>query len=198
MVEEINRTKLFELRGLMNRKNCYPQRLFIADKKTYFLASNGVISQSMSIPQEDFYHFKPKSKKRGDILEAILKIEFIIDQILIFKICEQNLRNAENINRMQNITDVITFFEKMKLLKKWSLINNKIFTKIDNIRQLRNVLAHQWKVENAVYKNKRLVNNYEDFESDIKECVEKLLTEYHKICSPNTLIEEMIRDIERI
>jgi hypothetical protein len=149
-------------------------RLFLISKSSYIRISNKKIEQGY---YETLDHFLIKSKRcdRGIILELFLKLEFIVNELIIFNIVGYDPKRAY---LFDDILDKIDMHSKVTLLRDWKIIDNKLYNSIIVVKQVRNGLAHYWDKSEVLYKKKKLEQCLNNFFEDMKNIIMKLIDTY--------------------
>jgi hypothetical protein len=79
--------------------------------------------------------------ERGKILNVFSKIEFLINEIIRAKVLGLYSPQAYILD---DILEYVDLSFRIKLLKKWKLIDGKMVQLISDITKVRNELAHRW------------------------------------------------------
>jgi len=144
-------------------------RLFMITKNMYVRVYHGQISWKLL--SEDFEFIKKMRCERGEILDIFSKMEFMINELIQLNLLGANSKEAD---KLDEVLIQIDLFSRLKLLKKWKILNNKTVEKINQTKQVRNSFAHAWGVEDVKYKNKPIKENFEEFKKDMLEIWEDL------------------------
>ena len=73
---------------------------------------------------------------------------------------------SEKAYEFDDLLEKINFEQKVRLVKKWGIINDKLRERIEHIFALRNQLAHRWDEREAFYEKVSLIENFEKFKVD--------------------------------
>ncbi|MGY5143736.1 MAG: hypothetical protein ACW9XH_04560 [Candidatus Nitrosopumilus sp. bin_32a] len=152
-------------------------RLYLIDDEGQeYVIKDGQFSREY---QNDFQYL---FAKRGDILDAFARMEFIIGEIIRF-----HLIGFEN-GKKDMFIDLISSVgirRQVTWLGDWHIIDSNLKKNLDTLFQVRNGLAHKHFVEEVSYKNKKFMNFLEDkafdgFKKDMLNVWKNLLKIYVK------------------
>jgi hypothetical protein len=168
--------KLEEIQKLIfeHRKNL-PENL-----KLLIITENEIIRVYKGMIEASSFDDKlaiPKNLKceRGDILDIFSKLEFIINELINLKVLGPN---SEKSIMFDNILESINFPTKLRLLKDWGIIDNRLIRLIEKTRRVRNALAHKWSIFEVRFNNRPLRDTFEDFRNDMTSIWEQIIDIY--------------------
>jgi len=183
---------MHELSDFMTENRIRPSKLFIVGKTHHLLVYQNIINEGYS--REDFGVVIPSRLERGDILDSFSKIELIVNEILEAKVLKEG-----DSNRFSHLLEGITFAQKINLLNSWNLISEDTFQILHRLKSVRNVLAHSWHIENAIYgKNKTLKTNFSQFKEDIKKIWSRLINIYDFLKPQNKELKKILKQLKNI
>lgn len=189
---------------LLHKYKLFPQRLLIiaeSGKVIYSYSDKKFKNLGYGVSFYDIFSSSRDFKDRGKILDDILKLEFLISQIILIKLSnkEINFFDYKEIGKWNKFLDNIPFNRKIDFLSNFDLINKKDWKVLDKIRKLRNQAAHSFNSEYLEY-NENIKDRREQFRSfreDLKYIWEELSKIYHKIWSADEIFDHAISIIEK-
>ena len=102
-------------------------------------------------------------------------------------------------HEIQSLVNRITFEAKYSILKEWCLINSELDSLFYKLKSVRNVLAHHWVINNAVYgKDKTIETNFVQFQEDIRKFWILLVEIYEKLESQEKQLQEMLEFVNKL
>jgi len=137
-----------------------PRLLIITDEQILWCYGNHLEKHTFIKPHGIITHL---GLERGRILEIFSKIEFIINE-LIFAFIKPEREKGKNLDEILNCLDLFT---KIKLLKQWSIIDNKLFGKLMAVKEVRNGMAHIWSNWDIKYRSRSIEQNFFQFRDDL-------------------------------
>ncbi|MFP4401794.1 MAG: hypothetical protein ACLFPL_01045 [Candidatus Nanoarchaeia archaeon] len=163
---------------------------FIATERYY-------IQENYSGGSPNYTYIVPVSLSRGDIIDSFSKIEFFIGYLIMFKLDKNIKFDSTKYYQLRTLISKITFESKFKILEEWKLLDDiKVdeFKKIHyKLKSVRNVLAHEWYIYNAVYgRNRTIEGNFTRFQNDIKTYWKSLVEIYEKLESQEKQLLEVL------
>ncbi|MBN2454050.1 hypothetical protein JXB11_00740 [Candidatus Woesearchaeota archaeon] len=150
-------------------------RFFVISKRKYLRLYNGRISESWQA--QEFGIVRGMKLERGDILDFFAKLEFLISELIRIKLLGFYSKKTHLLDALLDSTD---FYSKIRVLRKWKLINGKLEGKIIAAKEVRNGFAHNWDKYEVVYKEKLITHNFAEFKKDMEEIFDELLVCYNK------------------
>ena len=148
-------------------------RLFMITEKMYVRIYKG--KATWKLQEEEFGIVKSLECERGDILDLFSKMEFLVNELIQLRVLGANSKNAE---MMDDLLSGIDLFGRVKLLRKWGMLENKHAEMLNQARQVRNGFAHAWGVEEVLYKEKPIEKNFHLFKKDMEGIWEALVAAY--------------------
>lgn len=127
--------------------------------------------------------------ERGRILEIFSKIEFIINE-LIFAFIKPEKKGKY----LDEILNYLDLFTKIKLLKQWSIIDNKLFGKLMAVKEVRNGMAHIWSSWDIKYRSMPIGQNFFQFRDDLLYVWKELIVRNQEN-QPN--VDDLIKQFKR-
>jgi len=193
--KDIDESKLKKLTDLMDKHSICPLKIFIVGKKQWLRVYGSNISHGMH--REDFGNIVPNNFNRGEILDSFTKLEFMINEIIQAVIIKNDFSGRSQ--WLDSLNTKIDLAQKIHILKdEWQLISDDTFQKMMRLKNVRNVLAHSWDFDNAIYeKDKTLETNFPKFKQDLKEVWKKLIVVYETLQPQNELMDELISSLEK-
>ena len=83
---------------------------------------------------------------------------------------------------LDDILEYVDFFFRIKLLHNWNIFDKSADKEAINIfnelKQVRNGLAHKWKESDVNYKDIKLTENMDQFKQDLEKVWKRLITLY--------------------
>lgn len=130
--------------------------------------------------REHFSDFQYLQRERGQILDAFARFEFLIGEIIRFKIIGFE---TEKSDMLIDLISAIGFNRQISLLTDWKIIDSDLKKALNSLIEVRNGLAHKFFKQEIKYKNKPLMdfwekNAFEEFVKDMKNSWKKLVKIY--------------------
>ena len=138
---------------------------------------------------------------RGRIIDDVLKLEFLIAQIIVVKLSNKNIDffNYREVKQWNKFIDGITFNNKIQFLRNFNLINKRDEKVLNKIKDFRNQAAHSLSDKYLVY-----ANNVTDkrkqatlFRKDLEKAWTILVGVYNGIWNNNDIIDYTIDLIQK-
>lgn len=148
-------------------------RLFMITDKMYVRIYKG--KATWKLQEEEFGIVKKLGCERGEILDLFSKMEFLVNELIQLRVLGPNSENAE---KMDDILSGLDLFGRVKLLKRWGMLDNKHAEMLNQARQARNGFAHAWGTEEVLYKEKPIEKTFPQFKKDMEEIWEALVAAY--------------------
>lgn len=192
--------KLF---GLLNKHKLFPQRLLIiteSGRVIYSYSDKKFKNLGYGVSFYNIFSSSRDFKDRGKILDDILKLEFLISQIILVELSNKKIDffDYKEIGKWNRFLDNILFTKKIDFLLNFDLINKNDWKILDKIRKLRNQAAHSFNSEYLEYdenfKDKR--EQFKLFRKDLERAWGVLSEIYHKIWSADEMFDYAIDLIE--
>jgi len=143
-------------------------------------------------------HVEALKPERGSILEIFSEIEFIINELIKFDIMGIPNRNTDWTARKIFEDAILTNIDlknKIKILQSRGLFDNKLSSKLFELKEVRNRYAHFWIESRITYKGKPVEaatnSSFEEFKNDIID-VWKNLFEIYKVKQDAINLREFI------
>lgn len=115
---------------------------------------------------------------RGDILERFALIEVVVDELIKLKVAgNDKIRKIY----LDDILEKIDLFSRLNLMKEWGVIDETQYGHLMALKQVRNGLAHEWLIEEVMFRNKPLRDNFEEFKRYLGESWMMLLSRYQEV-----------------
>ena len=166
-------------------------RLFMITKNMYVRIYQGKVTWRLL--SEEFEFVKKMKCERGEILDLFSKMEFMINELIQLNLLGANEEGAEKLDDLLAQAD---FFSRLKLLRKWKSLNNKTVEMLNQAKQVRNGFAHAWGIEEVLYKEKPIEENFETFKKDMEE-IWRALVEVYSVEQKKYDIDEIFEKIRR-
>lgn len=194
--KDIDEARLNELMGIMEKHKISPSNIFIIGKKRWLRVYEGTINYGYH--KEEFGGIVPSRFDRGDIIDSFTKIEFIINEIIQAFIIKNDF--SEKSLHLDSLNNKIDLVQKIHILRdEWKIISDDTFQLLNKLKNVRNVLAHNWDFGNAVYgTNKTLKSNFENFKKDLKEVWKRLIVVYENLQPQDELMDDIILRLNNI
>ena len=160
-------------------------RLFMITKTMYVRIYRGKVTWKLLTEELEFV--KKMKCERGEILDLFSKMEFMINELI-----QLNLLGANNQEsaKLDDALAYVDFFSRLRLLKKWGILDNSTVEMLNQTKQVRNGFAHAWGVEEILYKEKPIEKNFQAFTLDMEKIWEALVEVY--------MVEQKKYDIDSI
>lgn len=139
-------------------------RLFMITESMYVRIYKG--KASWKLQSEEFEVVGSLKCERGDILDLFSKMEFLVNELIILEMLGAGSAEAY---RMDDVLAQIDFFGRLRLLRKWGVLDGRLVESLNQAKQVRNGFAHSWGVEEVLYKEKPVEENFGAFKKDMKE-----------------------------
>jgi hypothetical protein len=177
-------TKLRELVDIISKADYFPSniRLFVITDECYIRIYNRKIGVT-HIQKTDLFEAKYLKCDRGFILDIFSKIEFLVNEIIIFRVLGFKLEGEiyDKSLMLDDILENIDLFSRAKILKEWKIISNKLFDLLVKTKQVRNRFAHTWDIDEIDYYGKKIKENFPKFKEDISNVCSQLLEIYKSL-----------------
>jgi hypothetical protein len=132
---------------------------------------------------------------RGKILDIFAKLEFLTNQLIQAKLLGLFSYNAA---QLDDVLEYVDFFSRIKL-QNWNMLDKnadkEIINLLNELKQVRNGLAHRWKETEVNYKGKELTENMSQLRLDLEKVWKKLITLYMQ--EQDIKIDEIIDRLTR-
>jgi len=178
------------LLSMLSLKKGIPKdiRLFIPTEKKFHFYDKGTLSATFT--QHGL--MSEIKQDRGSILDAFSKFEFVIFEMLRFTVV-----GFEPTDAIEEVNNALSFRQRINVLTKLKILDKKLGAKIHNITDVRNSLAHKFKVNETIWNNERLFekNNFDNFKQELQKTWNELIAEYNKMISESD-INSVIKKIE--
>jgi len=130
--------------------------------------------------QEYMNDFQWLTSERGNVLEAFARFEFLIGEIIRFKIIGFE---TEKNDMIIDLISAINLNRQISLLSDWKIIDVDLKKRMNSLLEVRNGLAHKFFKEEINYKNKELMEfgenkAFDGFKKDMNEIWKKLVKIY--------------------
>ena len=139
-------------------------RLFMITEKMYVRIYLGKVTWKLLL--EEFEFVRKLRCERGEILDLFSKMEFMVNELIQLKMLGANSEEAE---KLDDVLAYVDFFSRLRLLRKWGVLENKTVEMVNQTKQVRNGFAHAWGTEEVLYKEKPIEENFENFKKDMEE-----------------------------
>jgi len=194
--KDIDESKLKKLIELMNIKQIRPLKIFIVGKKQWLRVYGKNVSYGMH--KEDFGLVTPSTLDRGQILDAFSKLEFILNEIIQAVILKNDF-SAKG-QWLDDLNTRIDFAQKLHIIRdNWKLISDETYQMLNKLKNVRNVIAHRWIIDDAIYgKDKTLKTNFDQFKKDLKEVWKRLVVVYETLQPQDELMDKLIEELEKL
>ena len=165
--KDIDEEKLKKLINLMETKQIRPLKIFIVGKNQWLRVYGRNISHG--VHREEFGIVVPSGFDRGQLLDAFSKLEFIINEIIQAVL----LKNDFSVKGswLDSLNTKIDLAQKLHIIRdEWKLISDETYQMLNKLKNVRNVLAHSWIFEDAIYgKDKTLKTNFDQFKGSLEK-----------------------------
>jgi hypothetical protein len=129
-------------------------RLLLITPNQWLRVYGGRIEKYQSA--EELYFVRGLTRDRGDMLDFFAKLEFLVNELIQARFLGLF---SEKAYEFDDLLEKIDFEQKIRLLKKWGIINNNLLGKIQHIFTVRNQLAHRWDEKEVFYGKKDASGN---------------------------------------
>ncbi len=121
-------------------------------------------------------------QERGQILDAFARFEFLIGEIIRFKIIGFETEKSDVVI---DLISAINLNRQISLLTNWKIIDSDLKKLLNSLLEVRNGLAHKFFKEETNYKNKKLIEYgenkvFEGFKKDMMNTWKELVKIYEK------------------
>ncbi|MCP4647662.1 MAG: hypothetical protein GY852_08000 [bacterium] len=124
---------------------------------------------------EEFEFVRKLKCERGEILDLFSKMEFMVNELIQLRVLGANSDGAE---KLDDLLAQVDFFSRLRVLRKWGVLENKTVEMVNQTKQVRNGFAHAWGTEEVSYKEKPIGGNFEVFKKDMEEIWKALVDVY--------------------
>ena len=114
-------------------------------------------------------------------MKTLLKILLFVSTLCILLIGSHSAMAGVSAKEAEKLDDLLAqtdFFSRLKLLRKWGILDNKTVETLNQAKQVRNGFAHVWGIDEVLYKEKPIEQNFETFKKDTEEIWGKLVEVY--------------------
>ena len=129
---------------------------------------------------------------RGNILEWFATFETIVSEMIKLRIAGTD---PEKSLLAEDVLESVDLFSRLRILNEWQLISDKTYGSLQELKRVRNGLAHEWDLNDVTFRGKPIKNNFQAFRKTIRKAWQDLLAAYkeeQKIID----IDELIRSFE--
>jgi hypothetical protein len=127
----------------------------------------------------EYVIIKRLQPRRGEILDIFAKLEFLTNQLMQAKLLGLF---SSNMSLLDDVLEYVDFFSTIKLLQNWNILDTKTDGEIINIfnqlKQVRNGLAHKWKETEVNYRGIKITENMDQFRQDLEIVWKRLIALY--------------------
>jgi hypothetical protein len=148
-------------------------RLFMITEKMYVRIYRGKVTWKLL--SEEYEFVRKLNCERGEILDLFSKMEFMVNELVQLRMLGANSEEAE---KLDDVLAYVDFFSRLKLLRKWGVLENKTVEMVNQTKQVRNGFAHAWGTEEVLYKEKPIEENFGVFKKDMEEIWKALVDVY--------------------
>ena len=148
-------------------------RLFMVTEKMYVRIYRGKVTWKLL--SEEFEFVRKLKCGRGEILDLFSKMEFMVNELIQLRVLGANSEEAE---KLEDVLAYVDFFSRLRLLKRWGVLENKTVEMVNQTKQVRNGFAHAWGTEEVMYKEKPIEENFGRFKQDMEEIWKALVDVY--------------------
>ena len=127
---------------------------------------------------------------RGDVMDFFAQLEFMVNQIFVAHM----MSSMKDVRKLEQLLDGIDFFQKIRFLKEWSLIENPMKEKLICLKEVRNGFAHNWEIKEVKYKGKPIIEQFNKFKKDAAVVFSALINIYNG--SPVD-VDRLIKNIQK-
>ena len=151
-------------------------RIFLPTPTRYIYINNG----QQTIHMTEFGLMSNLRAERGNVLDGFAKFEFVIVEMLRFAVV-----GFEPTNEILEVIKVISPKQRINLLEKINVIDNELATKLRNIVDVRNALAHKFNVDEVIWNNQPLfkATNFPSFSIYLQETWNEIIETYNEMIS---------------
>lgn len=149
----------------------------------YGRCSTSVYAKDYGFTKDLTYSSIP-GETRGKVLALFSKLEFLVNELIQFKLLGFNAPNGE---KLDDLLAEVTFDRKIGLLKEWGFIDKELRGKIKKITDLRNDLAHEYDIRGVFYPHDKkqderfkLKKVFDKFKNDIEIVWKSLIALYQE------------------
>lgn len=151
-------------------------RVFIPTSSQYIYVNNGHVQLRMS-------HFGLMSNlksERGEVLDAFAKIEFVVVEMLRFIVV-----GLEPTDTILEVIKALSPKQRINVLSKLKYLDKDLATRLHNLVDIRNSLAHKFDTIEVIYKNMPLFrnDNFVTFQQELQQTWNDLILEYDRMLS---------------
>ncbi len=148
-------------------------RLFMITKNMYVRIYKGKVNWRLL--EEEFEFVRKMKCERGEILDLFSKMEVMVNELIQLNLLGANAKEAE---KLDDLLAYVDFFSRLRILGKWGILDNKTVEMLNQAKQVRNGFAHAWGVEEVLYKEKPIGQNFEVFKKDMEQIWKELVGAY--------------------
>jgi hypothetical protein len=148
-------------------------RLFMITEKMYVRMYRGKVTWRLL--SEEFEFVRKLECGRGEILDLFSKMEFLVNELIQLQVLGPNSAKAE---KLDDVLGHVDFFSRLRMLRRWGLLENKTVEMLNQAKQVRNGFAHAWGTEEVFYKEKPVEENFGEFKRDMEEAWKALIGVY--------------------
>lgn len=151
--------------------------LFLITKDGFIRIYNGKSYVELDLTKE-YGKVERLKCERGDILDFFAKLEFFVNEMIQIKLLGPSA--GEKRIMLDDVLENVNFFSRIKLLRKWNIIDKRLHKLLMKIKSVRNGLAHVWDIKEINYEKVSLENNFHKFKEDITLVWANLIDSYKK------------------
>lgn len=133
---------------------------------------------TMSLGNELDFGVGIRANKRGRFLDAFLTLEFIVNMLLSLEL--EAYKTRRSLELLEILMDSIPFEKRLQALYSMKAIDKSLFTVLNNLRLVRNDLAHKLDIDRPSTWRGRPNRAFklEDINADFKDGLKRLLIRY--------------------
>lgn len=185
-----------QLLKLIEEHSLFPQRFLYTKDDNFVYSESDKNIKNVRLGYKRFNILKSSKyfHNRGKLLEDILIIEYLLSQIIFLKKTKGEILffDYDKVKKWNEYLDKLTFNNKVELIDFCSFLSEEEREKIDNIRKLRNNLAHSFSSSYFEYKNQSLRQNFDEFEKDFYSVLNILVRIHNRLWEEYSLEKNTI------
>lgn len=194
---EINQEqKNNQLLKLIEEHSLFPQRFLYTKNNNFVYSESDKNIKNVRLGYKRFNILKSSKyfHNRGKLLEDILIIEYLLSQIIFLRKTKGEILFFDygKVKKWNEYLDKLTFYNKTELIDFCGFLDEVGRKKINNIRKLRNNLAHSFSSSYFEYKKQSLRKNFDEFKKDFYDVLNILVRIHNKLWEEYSLEENTI------
>lgn len=167
-------------------------RIFLITENEFLRVRRGHVTYGHSLRR--FSRVENLRLERGAILDVFGRLEYFVNEFIRLLLLSQ--QGGEKSDRLEEVLEGVDFFLKIRLLRKWGIIDKRTASLLDKARIARNGCAHAWDLNEVSYRGRPVRESLDQFRSDLLDIWSGLLEAYRTV-QDHIDVEKIIAELSR-